>query len=95
MAVLDAGDVGRILLRRAESGAPIHRARAALEVSDPLELRPMTRRDGKPGWELADRHGVVVARMAAKFQPPAGEIVAMRVAAVLVRTAKGDEGMQK
>jgi hypothetical protein len=72
--------------------APIHRALAALEVGDPLELRPMTRRDGQPGWELADRHGVVVARMAAKFQPPDGEIVAVRVAAVLVRTAKGNEG---
>ena len=37
---------------------------------------------------------VVVTRMAAKFQPPAGEIVAVRVAAVLVRTAKGDEGLR-
>ena len=46
-----------------------------MEVGDLLERRPMTRRDGLPGWELADRHGVVVARMAAKFQPPAGEIV--------------------
>ncbi|NVZ10558.1 hypothetical protein HW932_14935 [Allochromatium humboldtianum] len=92
MAVLDASDVRRILLRMAESGAPIHRARAALEVGDPLERRPMTRRDGKPGWELADRHGVVVARMAAKFQPPDGEIMAVRVAAVLVRTTKGDKG---
>ncbi len=74
--------------------APIHRALAVLEVGDPLELRPMTRHDGKPGWELADRHGVAVTRMAAKFQPPAGEIVAVRVAAVLVRTAKGDEGLR-
>ncbi|ADC64076.1 ATP-dependent DNA helicase, RecQ family (plasmid) [Allochromatium vinosum DSM 180] len=74
--------------------APIHRALAALEVGDPLELRPMNRRDGQPGWELGDRHGVVVARMAAKFQPPVGEIVTVRVAAVLVRTAKGDEGLR-
>lgn len=76
----------------AESGAPIHRARAALEVGDPLERRQMTRRDGQPGWELADRQGGVVARMAAKFQPPDGQILSVRVAAVLVRTTKGDKG---
>ena len=32
--------------------------------------------------------------MAAKFQPLAGESVAVRVAAVLVRTAKGDEWLR-
>ncbi len=70
----------------------LHRALAALEVGDPLELRP--RRDGKPGWESADRDGVTVARMSAKFQPPAGEIMAVRVAAVLVRTPKDEQAVR-
>lgn len=72
--------------------APIHRALAALEVGDPLELRP--RSNGKQGWELTNSQGIPVMRMAEKFQPPTGEIVAVRVAAVLVRTAKGDEGLR-
>jgi len=59
-------------------GAPIHRALAALEVGDPLTLR--ARSDRKPGWELADCQGITVTRMAARFQPPQSELVAVRVA---------------
>ncbi|WP_295401471.1 ATP-dependent helicase [uncultured Thiocystis sp.] len=69
--------------------APIHRALAALEVGHPLMLR--ARPDGHPGWELADLQGVAVTRMSAKFRPPDGEIVAVRVAAVLVRYGKEDQ----
>lgn len=68
--------------------APIHRALAALDIGDPLTMRP--RDEG--GWELANAAGVAVGRMSSKFQPPSGRIVAVRVAAILVRHAK--EGAQ-
>lgn len=68
--------------------APIHRALAALDVGSSLSLRP---RDGCSGWELVDAGGIVVGRMSSKFQLPQGRIVAVRVAAMLVRHAKGDE----
>lgn len=64
--------------------APIHRALAALDIGDPLTLRP--RDEG--GWELANAAGVAVGRMSSKFQPPSGRIVAVRVAAMLARHAK-------
>jgi len=68
--------------------APIHRALAALDIGDPLTMRP--RDEG--GWELANAAGVAVGRMSSKFQPPSARIVAVRVAAILVRHAK--EGAQ-
>ena len=70
-------------------GAPIHRRLAALDVGMPLQLR--TRPDGQPGWELLDAAGVVVTRMSSKFRPPEGAIIALRVAAVMVRQARADE----
>ncbi len=69
--------------------APIHRAIAALETGSELALRP--REDGKPGWEIADRNGMAVTRMSQSFKPPAGKIIAVRVAAILVRRAKKSE----
>lgn len=69
--------------------APIHRALAALDVASPLTLRP--RSNGGAGWEITDASGVVVGRMSSKFQPPDGEIVAVRVAAILVRCAREGE----
>ena len=68
---------------------PIHKAIAELEYGDELSLRP--RSDGKPGWEIADRNGVAVTRMAQKFQPPSGKILGVRVATVLVRHARDGE----
>lgn len=68
------------------SDKPIHRALARLEICSALLLRP--RSDGKPGWELADETGVTVTRLAQAFAPPPGPIVAVRVAAVLVRQKK-------
>ncbi|MDR1349385.1 MAG: RecQ family ATP-dependent DNA helicase [Zoogloeaceae bacterium] len=68
---------------------PIHRAIAALEVGDALTLQ--ARSDGKPGWELADTSGTPVGRMASKFQPPEGKILAARVAVILTRHARPNE----
>jgi ATP-dependent DNA helicase RecQ len=66
--------------------SPIHRAAAELDYGSPLTLR--ARSDGKPGWELADLNGVTVARMARAFTPPEGEIVEVRVSAILARQKK-------
>ena len=68
-------------------GAAVHRALAALDVGSALTLRVR----GNGGWELADAAGVAVGRMSSKFQPPAGRIVAVRVAAILVRQARESE----
>jgi ATP-dependent DNA helicase RecQ len=70
-------------------GNPIHRAIAALDYGSPLILR--IRSDGKPGWELADENGVPVAHMAQAFTPPKGDIIAVRVAAILARHRKAGE----
>jgi ATP-dependent DNA helicase RecQ len=69
--------------------APIHRAIAALEVGDALTLQPES--EDKSGWALADASGTPVGRMSSHFQPPKGKIVAVRVAAILVRRARADE----
>ena len=69
----------------------IHRAIAALRVGDALTLRPITLKDGRPGWELADGGGLAVGRMSAKFKLPPWPIAAVRVAAIQVRKARADE----
>ncbi|WP_018989344.1 RecQ family ATP-dependent DNA helicase [Aromatoleum toluclasticum] len=69
--------------------APIHRALTALDVGDPLVLRP--RSDDGAKWEIVDASGVTVGRMSSKFHPSPGATVAVRVAAVLVRHARDDE----
>ena len=68
-------------------GAAVHRALGALDVGSALMLRAR----GNGGWALADAAGVEVGRMSSKFQPPAGVIVAVRVAAMLVRQARESE----
>jgi ATP-dependent DNA helicase RecQ len=65
---------------------PIHRAIAALDLGSELILR--ARNDGQTGWELADKNGVTVSRMAQAFKPPKGEIIEVRVAAIQVRQKK-------
>lgn len=70
-------------------GAPIHRAIENLDYGDGLNLR--SRADGKPGWEITDKHGIAVARLAKKFMPPSGEILNVRVSAILVRHAREGE----
>lgn len=72
--------------------ASIHKAIRRLNFGDPLALRQ--RSDGKPGWEIADSDGNTVTRMAQRFAPPEGKIVAVRVGYVLVRLAKGSEAEQ-
>jgi len=69
--------------------APIHQALRRLEYGAPLTLRQ--RSDGKPGWEIADTSGVAVTRMAQRFSPPEGEIVEVRVAAIVVRKQQENE----
>ena len=57
-------------------------------------MRLLPRADGKPGWVLADEHGVVLTRMSARFNVPVGDILAVRVAAILVRHAReGEAGL--
>jgi ATP-dependent DNA helicase RecQ len=72
--------------------SPIHQAMSKLNYGDDLTLR--LRGDGKAGWEIADGNGVAVTRMAQKFKPPAGEILAVRVSTVLVRRAKEGESVR-
>ena len=71
------------------ANAPIHRAISNLDYGDGLNLRP--RGDGKPGWEISDKSGIPVARLAKKFMPPSGEILNVRVSAILVRHAREGE----
>ena len=47
--------------------APVHRAISALAPGDPLQVRVARER-----WELLDRNGTVVGRLARAFEPPAG-----------------------
>ncbi len=71
--------------------APIHRAIAALEIGSCLVLR--SRGEGKPAWEVTDESGIAVTRMSQVFMPPTGEIIEVRVSAVLVRHAN-DENLR-
>ena len=76
-------------LGRLRAPAATHHAIAALRVGDALQLRP--RSDLRPGWELATPSGHTIGRMSQQFQPPAHELIAVRVAAIQVRHAKADE----
>ena len=53
---------------RRRSRDPVHRAIASLEPGDPL----VARMDAHERWELLDRSGTVVGRLARAFEPPAG-----------------------
>ena len=46
------------------AGAPIHRAISNLDYGDGLNLRP--RGNGKSGWEITEKNGIAVARLAKK-----------------------------
>ena len=58
---VDMGFAGRFSARH-----PLHRAIAGLSPGDPLG----TRITGQERWELLDRAGTVVGRLARNFQPP-------------------------
>ena len=60
---VDLGFAGRQSSRR-----PVHRAIAALSPGDPLEIRIVE----LGNWELLNRAGTVVGRLAKSFKPPAG-----------------------
>jgi ATP-dependent DNA helicase RecQ len=67
----------------------VHHAVAELDYGTPLRLQ--RRGDGNPGWEITNENGIVVARMAKKFSPPDGQIIGVRVAAILVRHPHDEE----
>jgi len=68
------------------STKPIHKAIAELDIGSELTLR--VRSDGKPGWELANIHGIAVTHMARVFTPPVGKIISVRVSAIQIRHKK-------
>jgi len=43
------------------------------------------------GWELVDKNGATVGRMAKAFTPPSGEIIGVKVAAIMARSKKKDD----
>ena len=53
---------------RQRERAPVHTAISALAPGDPLQVRT----DAHERWELLDRSGTVVGRLARAFEPPAG-----------------------
>ena len=69
---VDLGFAGRF-----SASHPLHRALAGLSPGDPLE----TRISEQGRWELSDRSGTTVGRLARNFQPPPG--TRCRSAAVL------------
>ena len=67
---------------------PLHRAIAALAPGDPLEVQVA----GHGPWKLLDREGLVVGRLARKFEPPAGmRCVAAAVHAVVAWSREASE----
>ena len=73
---------------RQRARAPVHRAIAALAPGDPLQLRV----DARERWELLDRAGVVVGRLARAFEPPAAmRCVSAAVHAVVVWSRDASE----
>ncbi|MBV2234422.1 MAG: RecQ family ATP-dependent DNA helicase [Sterolibacterium sp.] len=77
---------------RFSASAPLHRALRALDVGSPLTLRQYPAdKQGRTGWELADANGTAVARLSRKFSPPVGQIIAVRVSAILVREARNTD----
>jgi ATP-dependent DNA helicase RecQ len=66
---------------------PVHRVLAELKPEDPLVLK-----QGKNAWELANRKGTVVCRLARAFSPPDGkQFVAAKALAVIVRLREDSE----
>ena len=59
---INLGFAGRQRVR-----APVHRAISALAPGDPLQVRV----DARERWELLDRTGMTVGRLAQAFEPPA------------------------
>ena len=72
-----------------DATARVHQAIAELEVGEALTLR----RRGD-AWELASSAGEPVGRMAAKFEPPPGAVVAVCVAAILTRQSRPGEQLR-
>jgi ATP-dependent DNA helicase RecQ len=69
---------------------PIHSALKELDYGSVLTLQI----NGKSVWELVDGQQRVVGHMSNKFAPPEGNIVAVRVAAIITRTQKLEKFIQ-
>jgi ATP-dependent DNA helicase RecQ len=69
-------------------GSSVHRSIAALELGDELLLH---RHDDGVRWELRTAAGITVGRMSSKFVPPPGNIVQVRVHAVMARKPRAEE----
>ena len=83
---LDEVDLG--FAGRRNPGDPVHAAITALTYADLLEIRIRT--DGR--WELLDRSGLVVGRLARKFEPPDGmRCRSATVLAVIGRSRAGSD----
>ncbi|MBK5914249.1 RecQ family ATP-dependent DNA helicase [Rhodocyclus purpureus] len=87
--VAGAGQVYLSWAAHFPADAPLHAALAGLSVGDPLLLRQCSFNPAR--WELATRAGIAVTRMAKAFRPPAGEILSVSVAAILVRDEKQEK----
>ncbi len=67
---------------------PVHAAVAALSIGDPLEIQP--EKDGR--WNLLDRSGRRVGRLARSFKPPSGQrCLSAEVFAVVGRSREAAE----
>ena len=62
------GEINLGFAGRQRSCHPVHRAIDALKPGDPLDVRM----DAYERWELLDRSGTTVGRLARAFEPPAG-----------------------
>lgn len=71
------------------SDKPIHKVIAKLDYGSELMLRH--RSDGNPGWEIADKSGLTITRMAQAFTPPKGTILSVKVAVILKRFKKNGD----
>ncbi len=65
-----------------KNNAAARRRIARLEVGEALRLQAPRNNTAK--WDLYDPQGGIVGKMSSKFQPPAGEILRVRVAAIFV-----------
>jgi len=80
-------DVDLSYAGRYQPQAAVHRDIAALSAGDMLALRQVAQR-----WELCDRHGHAVGRLARAFAPPAGmRFLSGQVKAVIVRRREDSE----
>jgi ATP-dependent DNA helicase RecQ len=84
LADVDLGFAGR-----KPAADPVHRAIGELKVGDSLNL---ARLDGR--WVLKDRRGLIVGRLAQKFEMPSGDIEDVRISAIVHRSKRQCRGTE-